>query len=195
MNCSSKSFQTHAETQICIYEAMIEYCGTMKEIARKFDGKVLNKRFTDALQAASPKTHPFWFDEGKEVPCFYAAFSCDYSRTELCVSLHYLNGNSVSRLFHNRIYGLDPKERGAEWYGNRMDAAKFAELADAAAASMQEKADALRYQIAHFDEMVAKYNEVAKIVKDIPYEFRDMMTYTEEPEFRAVSQLAKCYIY
>lgn len=199
MKCSSKSFQDHAERQIAIYSAMLDYCETLKEVARKFDGKVLNKRFTNALTDASPETHPYWYAEGATVKCFYASFSPIYDggKVELKITCHYLNGDSVTRgdNYYHEFYGLDPEGLGNEWYGNRMDAEVFASRVDTLAVKYRASINVLRDQLEHFDEVAAQYNDICRQLKALDEKgYKYMFRYAKEAEFGNINRLTQAIV-
>lgn len=86
--------------QLATYRALLAQMDKVDAVATQFDGKVLNKRFFDALDAASDKTT--WAN-GLEVPMFRAIRPSE-SYESHAVELWYNGRNYDSELRSDRLY-------------------------------------------------------------------------------------------
>ena len=190
----SKSYNQHAHGQIAVYRAMLDFLPTIKEVAKKFDGKVLNARFTTALEEASPKIHigaPQFVD--RIVPMFYCKFNSPYGlEKELSIELFYIEigGKAVGYLneFSTKFWGLeDYKNR---LYNGPMNYEDFAARCDKCAESIRGNIEKLQDEIANLDKAIKKYNSIYEELKKLePY--RHAVLKTKEWELRNARAVAE----
>ena len=185
----SQSFETYATTQIAIYNAMLGFIPKIKEVAQKFDGKVINARFTTALEAASPMTQT----HGRTEPVFRCSFAERYDGAkDLSVELFYLDGECYyNQRYMNEFYNLE--DYNNRIYGGPLDAAEFSRRLEKAAEVIRQNIDDLRDQMAGFGEALAKYNSIYEELKKLePY--RSAMKHCTEREFEFARRLADVYV-
>lgn len=184
----SKSYETYAKTQIRVYEEMIAFADTMKAIARKYNGKVVNRRFTNEMAEAGPK----W---GNGYPCF----SCGFDETfhyRIKVELMELPDGTRAYGYGNRFRNLDNDVNAKSWevmYNGPMDAEKFCSLVDKNVEGFKKEIIELRDCLEHFDEVLGVYQKVMATLRDIPDRHRWMFNHVTEWEYRNICELAKIY--
>ena len=182
----SASFNRYAQDQIMVYRVMLDFVPTIKAVAQSFDGKMINKRFTDALEAASPITHigaPYYIE--KDTACFKA----DFDRGELRVKLYYWEGCGIDndRRLSNTIFVFFPI------YGERLDAAAFCAKLDESVQTIQGNIARLEDEQAHLPEVLDKIREAAQILASVE-KYRWAVTQTKEDELSFARELAKVYL-
>lgn len=136
------------------------YLQQLPAVVRKFDGKVINKRFNDALIVANPITHN---TDGKQPNIFRLTIgksynSKEYDRIDLYVREKYCNfGGFALRLDEHRI----PTAQYVNDCGKRLNAAKFLEAVKELRDRMLTRVRTLQDMAANFDEYRARL-EVAR---------------------------------
>jgi len=190
----SQSFKTYAETQIAVYTAMLNFIPTIQRVAKTFEGKVINRKFTTALEAASPVCHigaPQYVE--KDVPMFYCRFSePDWNgRRQLEIELYYLDGQGVYNFYSNKFYGLEDYNKRI--YGTTLWPSDYEELCkrcETVAEQIQKNIAELRDQLKNFDRALAKYNKIYEELKALmPY--RSAILNAKEWEHRHAQEVAK----
>lgn len=191
----SKSYKQHAHDQIAVYRAMLDFLPTIKEVAKKFDGKVLNARFTTALEEASPKVHigaPEFVD--RIVPMFFCKFDQRWAGADrdLKIELYYIKiGNKVVRHlneFNTRIWGLEDYKKPL--YNGPMDYEDFAANCDKCAEVIRGNIAKLEDEIANLGKAIKKYMAIYEELKKLePY--RHAVLNTKEWELRNARAVAE----
>lgn len=186
----SASFESYALRQIAIYTAMLDFLPVIKEVAKKFDGKVINARFTTALEAASPKTYVG--PSRREQGMFFCSFDDNFGKKHLWIRLAYLDGEQVSYNESSaQFYCLEGIDTPI--YGKEFDFSSFADRCDKTAETIRENIEQLRDEMAHFDEALEKYRAIYAMLKEVaPY--RAAMKHTQEREFEFARRLADVYV-
>lgn len=185
----SQSFETYANTQIAIYNAMLDFIPRIKAVAENFHGKVVNARFTKALEAASPTTQT----HGRTEPVFRCSFAERYDGAkDLSVELSYLDGECYyNQKYMNSFYALE--DYNNRIYGKPLDAAEFSRRLEKAAEVIRQNIDDLRDQMAGFDEALDKYNSIYEELKKLePY--RSAIRKAQERECYNARRLAEVLI-
>lgn len=176
--CKSEMFKSRADKQIAIYHTMLDFLPTIKAVAEKFNGKVINKRFADALTSASEVIElPY----GRKAAAFSACFSTSISRTRLSIELEYLNGAGIPSNFSTHI-DLD---RSGKLYGSRMDAKAFSEAIDDEAGRIREAIEKLRFQEENFDSTAARLTEIFDEISAINKQFCGVFDRIEHDYYQA----------
>lgn len=185
----SQSFETYANTQIAIYNAMLDFIPRIKAVAENFHGKVVNARFTKALEAASPTTQV----HDRTAPVFHCYFNELYDgQRELIITLDYMDGEIYyNQRYMNEFYNLE--DYNNRIYGGPLDAAEFSRRLEKAAEVIRQNIDDLRDQMAGFDEALAKYNSIYEELKKLePY--RSAIRKAQERECYHARLLADLHI-
>ena len=147
--CDDTVAKALTEKQIALYERLLSYIPAIEEVVKKFDGKVLNKRFDTELKkvysgarcSKAPYSEDWlitiseWNDRyvSTERGCVYVASA------ELCLA--------------HTIFG--------KWLvGGRIVAEKLIKEIEANAESYKNHIAEMKEQLAHIDDLLAEYDKI-----------------------------------
>jgi hypothetical protein len=159
------------ERQIDVYAAAINALEAFKEVAKKFDGKVYNKRFREALKEAATN------DKFKA----YVSEKFDnVTRVEIghpTTYVYFEFGFLYTSCEHDTFkIGAYPEDTHYIWYRGRIHAEQFIKCADETVANLGKRKEAYEKSIEMFNEVAAKYKEFSdewiKFKETIPYPIR-----------------------
>lgn len=194
--CKSKSFEQYANTQIAVYTAMLNFIPTIKEVARKFNGKVMNARFTAALEAASPVTHiggPRYIE--KDVPCFHCNFTQRYDGTkDLEIKLWYLDGYDVDRNeISNTFYNIE--DCNNKIYGGPLNADELCSRLDNCAEYIRGNIQGLRDKMQKLDGVIDEYLAIYRRLAELREYGYAIQSHVKEHELQDAVTIAKVPAY
>lgn len=158
--CKNERMRFVAKNQIEATKKCIEAMKAAKNIFRRFDGKIVNKRICTAFDAVSP-LHQTFHGPGA---MFWMSFSSWDMRLQITS--------------HEREYGRQYMTfyKNANIYNNRLDAAALCAEADGWIETLE--ADIAKWEKweKDYDDVMAGYMEVIAKLQELK-EYRDMYNY------------------
>lgn len=160
MGMDKRTFIENAKRENETYKAIIEAINTLAPIAKKFNGKVINKRFVDAVNKA-------FEEKGYKLP---------YQYYPLRISL-----DEYNRIYFIACYpcniAIYPKEYDKPYIiEKRMDYSVFESAIEKTLKNAAEEIANNERCINSIDEVIQGYKELKKHVNDfmesLPYKFR-----------------------
>lgn len=174
--------------QAKVYSNLATVLNVFAEVANKFDGKVLNKRFSEALQAAIPDnlkddwfvsigTETLWDGTVKKSIGIITTDRCQMYNVHNCV---YIEENRFDIQNNGRYMGKDVPLWLVD--GKRINAKSFVENVLPMIEYYTKKAEEYSKCASHYDEYVAKVNEMKaeynSWYEQLPWLFRDGINQT-----------------
>lgn len=148
----AKQYAEHVANIIDVYQQQIKAPEALKDVCRTFDGKVINKRFTEAVGAATG-FYCYFYDDSLNL----VKNRCAGSYREVHVRLYY------------RWY--QEMENFWQWKPrDRMEAEKAVSIIDIKINALQKEIKRLQGTRKNYTKYVAKVRKVEKLIKELSRE-------------------------
>lgn len=173
----AKRYAEHVAKMVDKNQQKIKALEALKDVCRTFDGKVINKRFNEAVKAATGFN--CIFDDGS---MNLYKYSCAGPFKEIQVYLYY------------RWYGK--MENFWQWTtGDRMEAEKAVSIIDIKINDIQEDIKRLQGTKKQYAKYVAKVRKVEKLIEELCCEdinLREFAMYHDLKQYPSVTSIWKC---
>lgn len=173
----AKQYAEHVAKVVGVYQQQIKALEALKPVCRTFDGKVINKRFTEAVGAATG-FYCYFYDDSLNL----VKNSCAGPYEEIQIHLYY------------RYYkGMDIFWQWTT--GDRMEAEKAVSIIDIKINYLQEDIERLQGTKKEYAKYVAKVRKVEKLIDELRCEDMDMRYFAMEHDLKKyplVSSIWKC---
>lgn len=173
----AKLYADHVAKIVELKKQQIKALEALKNVCRTFDGKVINKRFNEAVKAATG---------------FFCHFEGD------CMSLDkysYAGSSNENHVYlYYRWYGK--MENFWQWStGDRMEAEKAVSIIDIKLNDLQEDIKRLQGTKKEYAKYVAKVRRVEKLIEELCCEdlnIREFAMYYDLKQYPSVTSIWKC---
>lgn len=173
----AKLYADHITKMVDLKQQQIKALESLKTVCHTFDGKVINKRFNEAVKAATGFNCIFEDDRMN-----LYKYSCAGPYKEIQVYLYY------------RWYGK--MENFWQWTtGNRMEAEKAISIIDIKINDLQEDIKRLQGTKKEYAKYVAKVRKVEKLIEELCCEdinLREFAMYHDLKQYPSVTSIWKC---
>lgn len=142
----TNQFTPVANRQIEALRLNIACLEALKTAATKFDGKIVNKRFSDYYETIAPVVDRW---DGAKVPAAWLSFDSSYYNTPRLTMRDRSAGRGQMTFYNNKVYG------------ERMDAAKFNEEIDSYISHIADEIESFQMARDNYDKIMAKYRKIA----------------------------------
>lgn len=147
------------EKQIEVLESLLALVPTVKEVARRFDGKVLNKRFDTALSQATDGKAVCWkktYMDGYEIKLWE---STDRYISVPNAANNYANAYYIKQEY---IFLADSGWRTTDWLteDGRIKASELCAAIDKQVGGAVEDLKDLKDQLAHVESYISEYKRI-----------------------------------
>lgn len=173
----AKQYAEHVAKVVDVYQQQIKALQALKSVCRTFDGKVINKRFNEAVKAAT-------------------GFNCIFDDNSMNLYKYSCAGpyRVIQVYLYYRWYGK--MENFWQWTtGDRMEAEKAVSIIDIKINDLQEDIKRLQGTKKEYAKYVAKVRKVEKLIKELCSEDLDMRCFAMEHDlekYPLVSSIWKC---
>ena len=173
----AKQYAEHVAKVVGVYQQQIKALEALKPVCRTFDGKVINKRFNEAVKAAT-------------------GFSCYFEDNSM--SLYKYNCAGPYEKFDIYLYYRDYEGMENFWQwttGDRMEAEKAVSIIDIKINKLQKDIQRLQGTKKEYAKYVAKVRKVEKLIDEHRCEDKDMRYFAMEHDLKKyplVSSIWKC---
>ena len=173
----AKKYADHVAKVVDLKQQQIKALEALKTVCRTFDGKVINKRFNEAVKAAT-------------------GFSCYFE--DNCMSLYkysYAGSSKENYVYlYYRWYGK--MENFWQWTtGDRMEAEKAVSIIDIKLNDLQEDIKRLQGTRKEYAKYVAKVRKVEKLIEELRCEDIDLREFAmnhDLEQYPSVTSIWKC---
>lgn len=173
----AKSYADHVVKIVDLKQQQIKALEALKNVCRTFDGKVINKRFNEAVKAATG---------------FYCYFK------ETCMSLDKYSYSGPSKENHVYLYyrWYRKKENFWQWTtGDRMEAEKAVSIIEIKLNDLREDIERLNGTKKEYAKYVAKVRKVEKLIEELCCEDIDLRLFAmnhDLKQYPLVTSIWKC---
>lgn len=173
----AKSYADHVVKIVDLKQQQIKALEALKNVCRTFDGKVINKRFNEAVKAATG---------------FYCYFK------ETCMSLDKYSYSGPSKENHVYLYyrWYRKKENFWQWTtGDRMEAEKAVSIIEIKLNDLREDIERLNGTKKEYAKYVAKVRKVEKLIEELCCEDIDLRMFAmnhDLKQYPLVTSIWKC---
>lgn len=173
----AKQYAEHVANIIDVYQQQIKALEALKDVCRTFDGKVINKRFNEAVKAATG---------------FFCHFEDD------CMSLDKYSCAGPSKENHVYLYyrWYGKMENFWQWStGDRMEAEKAMSIIDIKLNDLKEDIKRLQGTKKEYAKYVAKVRKVEKLIEELCCEDIDLREFAmnhDLKQYPSVTSIWKC---
>ena len=173
----AKLYADHVAKIVNLKQQQIKALEALKNVCRTFDGKVINKRFNEAVKAAT-------------------GFFCHFE--DNCMSLDRYSCAGPSRENHIYLYyrWYGKMENFWQWStGDRMEAEKAISIIDIKLNDLQEDIKRLQGTRKEYAKYVAKVRKVEKLIEELCCEdidLREFAMYHDLKQYPSVTSIWKC---
>ena len=192
--CSNNKLNDYATIQIAIYSRFLEIKESLCEVIKKFDGKVINKRFLTALESISPK-HEY---NNTTLNDFYFNFST-YGNELTIMFIGFANNKLIrySSEYHNQIIiynNTSNKELVSNINGKRLSADEYLLLVENAFAIINKHIEKLIDMVEHYDEVSAVYKQAYDLLRGVK-DYKNICGYANSKEEPHLYYLKNVFIF
>jgi hypothetical protein len=173
----AKQYAEHVAKIVDTYQQQIKALETLKSVCRTFDGKVINKRFNEAVKSATGLT--CCFEDG-------------------CMSLHKYSYAGPYKEIHVYLYYRWYQEMENFWQwkpGDRMEAEKAVSIIDIKINVLQKEIKRIQGTRKNYTKYVAKVRKVEKLIEELsredPY-VRGFAMDHDLQQYPSVTSIWKC---
>lgn len=173
----AKQYAEHVAKMVDTHQQQIKALEALKSVCRTFDGKVINKRFNEAVKSATG---------------FYCCFE------DGCMSLYKYSCAGPSKENHVYLYyrWYGKMENFWQWTtGDRMEAEKAVSIIDIKINDIQEDIKRLQGTKKEYAKYVAKVRKVEKLIEELCSEdidLRQFAMYYDLKQYPSVTSIWKC---
>lgn len=165
---NKQDFVNKMNSEITIAKKMIETVHLLRDNADKWNGKVINKRYFDAMSNASGthETAPDWRGETRQVPNIsfgFYGYYCPSVAKQIRFTIHTIPGSHDET--EMRVYG-DYNDPYIDADSNRLDAEKFKAALDGAERNLLNVIATREKSIAEYDKYKAFFDELNKTIDE-----------------------------
>lgn len=184
IKCGSDNLNKHASKSIFVWNRLIEFIPTMIEVAKKFDGKLINKRLLTAFEKASPKYTDYYGRERKEFSFHFYDKSlkvcfCGKINDEI---INY-NTNIVREV---TFYGYDMI------LNTKFDFSKFERIALSAIEVLNQRINTQIKYVENFDRVNKIYEQAYNLLKEV-VDYKECCYYIDD-KHTAMRYLTDVYV-
>jgi hypothetical protein len=148
----AKQYAEHVAKIVDTYQQQIKTLEALKSVCRTFDGKVINKRFNEAVKSAT-------------------GFTCCFE--DGCMSLHKYSCAGPYKEIHVYLYYRWYQEMENFWQwkpGDRMEAEKAVSIIDIKINVLQKEIKRIQGTRKNYTKYVAKVRKVEKLIEELSRE-------------------------
>lgn len=173
----AKLYADHVAKVVDLKQQQIKALEALKSVCRTFDGKVINKRFNEAVKAAT-------------------GFNCYFE--DNCMSLYKYSCAGPSKMIEVYLYyrWYGKMENFWQWTtGDRMEAEKAVSIIDIKINDLQEDIKRLQGTKKQYAKYVAKVRKVEKLIEELTCEdldIREFAMYHDLKQYPSVTSIWKC---
>ena len=173
----AKLYADHVAKIVNLKQQQIKALEALKNVCRTFDGKVINKRFNEAVKAAT-------------------GFFCHFE--DNCMSLDKYSCAGPSKENHVYLYyrWYGKMENFWQWStGDRMEAEKAISIIDIKLNDLKEDIKRLQGTKKEYAKYVAKVRKVEKLIEELCCEdidLREFAMYHDLKQYPSVTSIWKC---
>lgn len=173
----AKLYADHVAKIVNLKQQQVKALEALKNVCRTFDGKVINKRFNEAVKAAT-------------------GFFCHFE--DNCMSLDKYSCAGPSKENHVYLYyrWYGKMENFWQWStGDRMEAKKAVSIIDIKLNDLQEDIKRLQSTRKEYAKYVAKVRKVEKLIEELCREdlnIREFAMYHDLKQYPSVTSIWKC---
>ena len=192
--CSNNKLNEYATSQLAIYSRFLELKDSFCEVIKKFNGKVINKRFLTALENISPK------HEYNDITLSDFHFNFSTYGNELTITfVGYANNKLVrySSEYHNQftIYNYtNNRELVSHINGKRLSADEYLLLVEHAFAIINKRIEDLIDMVEHYDEVSVVYKQAYDLLRSVK-DYREVCSYANSKEEPHLHYLKDVFIF
>ena len=181
----SEKFNNHASVQVEVYNHFISYLTDIIEVVKKYDNKIINKRFLDSLKNISPK-HKNYCDI--DINDFIVDIT---SNGSLSIRFNGITKNKKDINDNDFEIGCvigNYKNNNGSIYGDRLNAVEYIVL-------IENKIEYFKARIGEWENYCANYNKVSKVYSKAyelllsVKEFRYLAWYSDEKEMERLKNV------
>lgn len=148
----AKLYADHVAKVVDLKQQQIKALEALKTVCRTFDGKVINKRFNEAVKAAT-------------------GFSCYFEDNRMSLDKYSCAGPSKENYVYLYYRWYGKMENFWQWTtGDRMEAEKAVSIIDIMLNDLQEDIKRLQGTRKEYAKYVAKVRKVEKLIKELSRE-------------------------
>lgn len=184
VKCGSTKLNENARVSIALYKRLQEFIPTMIEVARKFDGKVINKRLLTAFEKASPT---FIDRYERTLPDFCFSYEYGHIRVRFLGEIEGTNDRYYNG-YNNEVtfYGYDIV------LNSKFDFAAFEIAAHRAISCLDNWIDHKIQLVKNFDRVCEIYNKAYDMLREVGT-FRECCQYADA-QHNAMRYMKDVYI-
>ena len=192
--CRNNKLNEYATIQITIYSRFLEIKESLCEVIKKFDGKVINKRFLTALESISPK------HEYNNITLNDFHFSFSTYGNELTMMFVGIANNKLIRYcseYNNQIIiynHTNNREFVSNINGKRLSADEYLLLVENAFAIINKRIEELIDMVEHYDEVSVVYKQAYDLLRSVK-DYKGICSYANSKEEPHLYYLKDVFIF